>query len=98
MRRLPVPGGDSDALTRWLDRVLPRHPGAARKADRSASWVIPGHGAPIARARALEILEEDDWYLAQLATEPDAASPPRSRAGAAQARIHEANRELLELG
>jgi glyoxylase-like metal-dependent hydrolase (beta-lactamase superfamily II) len=57
-----------------------------------AEWVVPGHGAPLSRARAEEILREDDAYLAELARDPGAARPPASRGTApAQQRIHEAN-------
>lgn len=57
-----------------------------------AEWVVPGHGAPLARARAQEILAEDDAYLAELARDPATARAPASRAGTApQQRIHDAN-------
>jgi glyoxylase-like metal-dependent hydrolase (beta-lactamase superfamily II) len=84
------PGGSIESYRATLERL--------GELTRSASWVIPGHGAPIDSVRALEILDEDTSYLEQLGAEPDAATPPRSRAGAAQARIHQANRELLERG
>ena len=57
-----------------------------------AEWVVPGHGAPLTRARAEEILREDDAYLAALASDPASARPPASRGTApAQQRIHEDN-------
>jgi glyoxylase-like metal-dependent hydrolase (beta-lactamase superfamily II) len=59
-----------------------------------ATWVIPGHGAPIESKRALKILDEDARYLERLAHDPDKAAPPRSRRSPAQKRIHEANVEF----
>jgi len=57
-----------------------------------AEWVVPGHGAPLTRARAEEILREDDRYLAELAQDPSTAMPPASRGGTApQRQIHDAN-------
>ncbi|MBV9195756.1 MAG: MBL fold metallo-hydrolase [Solirubrobacterales bacterium] len=52
-----------------------------------AETVVPGHGAPVGRARALEILAEDLAYLEAL---PDAELPPGRRT-AAQQRIHAEN-------
>jgi glyoxylase-like metal-dependent hydrolase (beta-lactamase superfamily II) len=49
--------------------------------------VVPGHGAPIPRRRALEILDEDLAYLQAL---PD-ADLPAGRRTATQRRIHEEN-------
>ena len=57
-----------------------------------AEWVVPGHGAPLSRARAQEILAEDDGYLAELAHDPAGARPPASRgATPIQRAIHDAN-------
>jgi glyoxylase-like metal-dependent hydrolase (beta-lactamase superfamily II) len=57
-----------------------------------AEWVVPGHGAPLTRARAQEILAEDDQYLAELQRDPPSARLPASRAGSArQAAIHDTN-------
>ncbi len=53
--------------------------------------MIPGHGAPLEAERAQEILEQDTVYLEQLASDPDGAELPRSRASAAQKKIHDAN-------
>lgn len=53
-----------------------------------AEWVIPGHGAPVAAQRALQIAAEDDAYLEQLETDPAAATLPADRATPAQRRIH----------
>jgi glyoxylase-like metal-dependent hydrolase (beta-lactamase superfamily II) len=59
-----------------------------------ATWVIPGHGAPIESKRALKILNEDARYLERLARDPGKAAPPSSRRSPAQKRIHEANVEF----
>lgn len=57
-----------------------------------AEWVVPGHGAPLERTRAEELLAEDDAYLAALAHDPAGARPPASRGTAPpQQRIHESN-------
>jgi glyoxylase-like metal-dependent hydrolase (beta-lactamase superfamily II) len=56
-----------------------------------ASWVVPGHGAPITAERAREIADADLAYLDQLAADPAAAEPPASRRGAPQQKIHQAN-------
>jgi glyoxylase-like metal-dependent hydrolase (beta-lactamase superfamily II) len=56
-----------------------------------ASWVIPGHGGPMAGERALEILEEDSSYLEQLSDDPGNATLPKSRATTAQKSIHAGN-------
>jgi glyoxylase-like metal-dependent hydrolase (beta-lactamase superfamily II) len=57
-----------------------------------AEWVVPGHGAPLARGRAQEVLAEDDQYLAELQRDPGTARLPASRAGSPrQAAIHADN-------
>jgi glyoxylase-like metal-dependent hydrolase (beta-lactamase superfamily II) len=57
-----------------------------------AEWVVPGHGAPLSRRRAEEILREDDRYLAELHRDVAGARPPASRGSTpAQRRIHDAN-------
>jgi glyoxylase-like metal-dependent hydrolase (beta-lactamase superfamily II) len=57
-----------------------------------AEWVVPGHGAPLARARAQEVLAEDDQYLAELQRDPLGARLPPSRAGSTrQTEIHAEN-------
>jgi glyoxylase-like metal-dependent hydrolase (beta-lactamase superfamily II) len=66
----------------------------ARLADvvAGAEWVVPGHGAPLPRARAEAVLGEDDAYLAELGRDPEAARAPGSRGGGPpQQRIHAAN-------
>jgi glyoxylase-like metal-dependent hydrolase (beta-lactamase superfamily II) len=81
-------GGSLHAYQATLDRLS--------ALARRAAWVVPGHGAPVAGERAVQILEEDRAYLEQLARGGDGARLPRSRASAAQKRIHEANVALVE--
>ena len=56
-----------------------------------AGWVVPGHGAPLQSGQARELLAEDEAYLEQLAQDPAAAKPPRSRSSPTQTQIHQAN-------
>jgi glyoxylase-like metal-dependent hydrolase (beta-lactamase superfamily II) len=57
----------------------------------AAQTVIPGHGTPLDRDRALRLLEEDATYVAALgAGEPGTQLPPGRRT-AAQKRIHQQN-------
>ena len=78
------PGGSLPAYRATLARLS----GLIARAE----WVVPGHGAPLARARAQEILAEDDAYLAELTHDPGSARAPASRAGTpTQRTIHEAN-------
>jgi len=64
---------------------------ALRDLVREATWVVPGHGAPVESKRALKILSDDAVYLERLARDPAKTTPPRSRRTAAQKRIHDAN-------
>jgi glyoxylase-like metal-dependent hydrolase (beta-lactamase superfamily II) len=58
-----------------------------------ASWVVPGHGAPLDPQRALAILREDVAYLERL---PDPQTPlPLARRGTAQRKIHAENLERV---
>jgi glyoxylase-like metal-dependent hydrolase (beta-lactamase superfamily II) len=74
------PGGSRDAYLATLERLRPY----AEQAD----WVVPGHGLPLDGARALAILHEDVRYLSDWEL-------PLARRGAAQKRIHEANRDRI---
>ncbi|MCL2418858.1 MAG: MBL fold metallo-hydrolase [Conexibacteraceae bacterium] len=56
-----------------------------------AATVVPGHGAPLTRDRALQILAEDVAYVEELAEDGDAKLPDGRRSGE-QKRIHERNR------
>jgi glyoxylase-like metal-dependent hydrolase (beta-lactamase superfamily II) len=53
--------------------------------------VVPGHGAPLTRQRALEIWREDVAYLRALERDGAGAGLPASRRGHAQKAIHETN-------
>ena len=64
-----------------------------------AEWVVPGHGAPLTRDRAQEVLAEDDQYLAELQRDPASARLPASRAGSPrQAAIHADNVAAVTTG
>jgi glyoxylase-like metal-dependent hydrolase (beta-lactamase superfamily II) len=56
-----------------------------------ASWVVPGHGAPVDQEQARKILAEDVAYIEQLQSDPDGATVPKTRASPAQRTIHAAN-------
>jgi glyoxylase-like metal-dependent hydrolase (beta-lactamase superfamily II) len=73
------PGGSRDEYLRTLERLRPLL--------QSADTVVPGHGAPLAAAGALKVLDEDVAYLEGL---PD-ASLPEARRGPAQRKIHTEN-------
>jgi glyoxylase-like metal-dependent hydrolase (beta-lactamase superfamily II) len=81
------PGGSADAYLTTLERLRPL--------VEQADWVVPGHGTPQARERALEVLGEDTAYVGQLAADPASAAPPDSRANPVQRRIHRANLEQV---
>jgi glyoxylase-like metal-dependent hydrolase (beta-lactamase superfamily II) len=83
-------GGSLEAYRATLARLRPL--------VSEATWVVPGHGAPISGERAAEILGEDDAYLEALARDPSTASVPRSRSTATQKRIHADNIAELEGG
>jgi glyoxylase-like metal-dependent hydrolase (beta-lactamase superfamily II) len=71
------PAGSRGAYVATLERLKPL--------VEQAECVVPGHGAVMDSARALEILREDVTYLRRL------GSLPAGRRGAAQQRIHEEN-------
>ncbi|HTU98467.1 MAG TPA: MBL fold metallo-hydrolase [Solirubrobacteraceae bacterium] len=77
------PGGSIEVYRATLERLRP----LAEQAD----WVVPGHGAPYAGSRALEILAEDDVYLAALAEDPEVATVPASRSTPVQRKLHGEN-------
>ena len=78
--------GSRDAYLATLERLRPW--------VEEATWVVPGHGAPIESQRALAILREDVAYLAAL-PDPDAPLPPARRTGA-QRKIHEENLQRVK--
>jgi glyoxylase-like metal-dependent hydrolase (beta-lactamase superfamily II) len=77
------PGGSLEAYAATLARLRPLVEGA--------ETVIAGHGGPLARDRALGLLEEDAAYLDALAREGIEAPLPPSRRGARQREIHAEN-------
>jgi glyoxylase-like metal-dependent hydrolase (beta-lactamase superfamily II) len=83
-------GGSADA---YLD-TLTRLTALVEQAD----WIVPGHGVPLNRERALEIATEDRNYLEHLAREGEAAALPRSASSATQRQIHTANVALITAG
>ena len=72
------PGGSVEVYRATLQRLGPL---AAQ-----AEWVVPGHGAPYAATRALEILAEDDAYLAALQRRSRRRHAPGGSGDAAAAR------------
>ncbi len=75
-------GGTLEAYRETLFRLAPM-------VNRAAT-VIPGHGAPLTRERALEVLAEDLAYLDALAGGGEVSLPERRRS-ATQRQIHERN-------
>ena len=63
-----------------------------------AEWVVPGHGVPLDRERALEIAAEDRRYLEQLTSAGDAAVLPRAQTSRTQRQIHAENVALTTAG
>jgi glyoxylase-like metal-dependent hydrolase (beta-lactamase superfamily II) len=80
-------GGSLDAYLATLRRLRPL-------VDR-AETVVPGHGGPLGRNRALAVLEADQSYLEELRSKGEAAPLPADRRTAEQRRIHEANAQSL---
>ncbi len=84
------PGGSLPAYRQTLERLAPL--------VERAALVVPGHGAPVARERALGLLEEDLVYLAALERDGERAPLPGGRRTAAQRRLHASNVELVAGG
>jgi glyoxylase-like metal-dependent hydrolase (beta-lactamase superfamily II) len=78
--------GNRDAYLATLERLRPW--------VEDATWIVPGHGAPIDAQRALAILREDVAYL-QALPDPDAPLPMARRTGA-QRKIHEENLQRVK--
>ncbi len=76
-------GGSIDAYAATLERLRPL---VAR-----AENAVPGHGGPLTRERALEVLQEDAAYLDGLRRDGAEASLPAGRRTTAQQRIHADN-------
>jgi glyoxylase-like metal-dependent hydrolase (beta-lactamase superfamily II) len=56
-----------------------------------AEWVIPGHGEPLGRDRAAEILRDHTEYVAGLLGDPQSVKPPYARGRPEQRRLHAEN-------
>jgi glyoxylase-like metal-dependent hydrolase (beta-lactamase superfamily II) len=76
-------GGGLDPYVATLERLRPL--------AEQAVAVVPGHGAVMDAAGALQVLDEDGAYLDALAREGESAQLPPGRATAAQRRIHAEN-------
>ena len=81
------PGGSLAAYRETLDRLRELLPGIA--------IVVPGHGAPLTRDRALDVLAEDVAYLDALERDGAAAPLPARRDSSEQKRIHGENVEFV---
>jgi len=75
--------GSPQAYLATLDRLAP----LVRRADT----IVPGHGPPLERRRALELLDLDRRYVAALVEDPGSASPARGPDSRRQRRIHADN-------
>jgi glyoxylase-like metal-dependent hydrolase (beta-lactamase superfamily II) len=76
-------GGSLERYRETLERLRP--------VVEAVDTVVPGHGAPQSRQRAVQILTEDLQYLNALATSGADAPLPQGRRGATQRAIHERN-------
>jgi glyoxylase-like metal-dependent hydrolase (beta-lactamase superfamily II) len=76
-------GGSLDAYVATLERL--------RELVELAEVVVPGHGSPLDRERAVALMEEDFAYLADLRRAGAGAAPPATRRTQAQQRRHAAN-------
>ncbi len=76
-------GADPAAYRATLERL--------RGLVERAETVVPGHGPPLPREQALEVLEEDLAYLEALERGGEEAPLPRLERSPEQRRVHEAN-------
>jgi glyoxylase-like metal-dependent hydrolase (beta-lactamase superfamily II) len=60
-----------------------------------AEWVIPGHGEPLGRVRAGEIVRDHVDYVEAMIADPLAVRPAFARGRPAQRRLHAENVERL---
>jgi glyoxylase-like metal-dependent hydrolase (beta-lactamase superfamily II) len=60
-----------------------------------AEHVVPGHGPPLDRARAMRVLDEDAAYLQELREHGERASLPDGRRTRAQRELHAENVKAL---
>ena len=81
------PGGSLDAYRSTLARL-------ARLAEE-VETVVPGHGSPLGRDRALALLDEDLAYLDALERGEDRPRLPAGRDSGRQREIHAENLERL---
>jgi glyoxylase-like metal-dependent hydrolase (beta-lactamase superfamily II) len=82
-------GGSLDAYVATLARLRPMVEHAER--------IVPGHGVPVDRDRALRLLEEDLRYLSDLRRDGAGAPLPKGRATGVQQRIHRENVQRIGL-
>jgi glyoxylase-like metal-dependent hydrolase (beta-lactamase superfamily II) len=76
-------GGSSEAYGATLERLAP----LIERVDT----VVPGHGAPLTRDRALQVWQEDVEYLQALTRREGSVRLPGARRSRAQHRIHADN-------
>jgi len=81
------PGGSLSDYRATLARLAPL--------VERAETVVPGHGAPHTREKALQILDEDAGYLDALERGEERPALPRERDTARQREIHVENLTLL---
>ncbi len=77
------PGGGCASYLATLGRL--------RGLVAAAEHVVPGHGPVIDRARALELIAEDEAYVGALAEQGAGAPLPAGRRSAEQRRLHAEN-------
>jgi glyoxylase-like metal-dependent hydrolase (beta-lactamase superfamily II) len=83
-------GGSIEGYVATLERL--------REIVERAEVVVPGHGSPLDRERALAVMEEDLAYLAGLGHMGAEAALPPSRRTSTQQRRHEANARRISSG
>ena len=83
-------GGSLDPYLATLERLAPL--------VEESETVVPGHGPPLARDRALAVLEEDRAYLEALRADGAAAPLPPGRDTREQRRVHGENAERAAAG
>jgi glyoxylase-like metal-dependent hydrolase (beta-lactamase superfamily II) len=76
-------GGSSEAYEATLERLAP----LIERVDT----IVPGHGAPLTRERALQVWQEDLGYLRALTSGGASVRLPASRRSRAQQHIHADN-------
>ena len=81
------PGGSLSAYEATLDRL--------QALIARSEWIVPGHGAPLARDAAVRVLEQDAAYLAALGAGDAEARLPEGRRTARQREVHLENMSRL---